>query len=85
MADNPTISIILPDGSLEEKTISGISGTTITVSSAFSTAPNQHAPYILETSNLQTTTWRVVSVKENENKTFAVLQPYLITLLNMLL
>jgi predicted phage tail protein len=72
IGDSPTISIILPDGSLEEKTISGISGTTITVSSAFSTAPNQHAPYILETSNLQTTTWRVVNVKENEDRTFSI-------------
>jgi len=72
LGDSPTISIILPDGSLEEKTISNISGTTITVSSAFSTAPNQHAPYILETPNLQTSTWRVVSVKENENKTFSI-------------
>ena len=72
ITDNPTISIILPDGSLEEKTISSISGATITVSSAFSAAPNQHAPYILETSNLQSSTWRVVSVKENEDKTFAI-------------
>ena len=72
LGDSPTISIILPDGSLEEKTISGISGTTITVSSAFSTAPNTHAPFILETTNLQTSTWRVVSVKENEDKTFAI-------------
>ncbi len=72
LSDSPTISIILPDGSLEEKTISAISSTTITVSSAFSTAPNAHAPFILETSNLQTSTWRVVSVKENEDKTFAI-------------
>ena len=72
LGDSPTISIILPDGSLEEKTISAISGTTITVSSAFSTAPNEHAPFILETSNLQTSTWRVVSVKENEDKTFSI-------------
>ena len=72
LGDSPTISIILPDGSLEEKTISGISGTTITVSSAFSTAPNEHAPFILETSNLTSSTWRVISVKENEDKTFAI-------------
>ena len=72
LGDSPTISIILPDGSLEEKTISAISGTTITVLSAFSAAPNQHAPYILETSNLQTTTWRVISVKENDDKTFSI-------------
>jgi len=72
LGDSPTISIILPDGTLEEKTISAISGTTITVSSAFSTAPNQHAPYILETTNLQTTTWRVITVKENDDKTFTI-------------
>ena len=72
LGDSPTISIILPDGSLEEKTVSAISGTTITVSSAFSTAPNEHAPYILETTNLQTTTWRVISVKENDDKTFSI-------------
>jgi predicted phage tail protein len=72
ITDNPTISVILPDGSFEEKTISNISGTTITVSSGFSTQPNQHAPYILETSNLQSSTWRVVSVKENEDKTFTI-------------
>ena len=72
LGDSPTISIILPDGSLEEKTISAISGTTITVSSAFSTAPNQHAPYILETTDLQTTTWRVINVKENDDKTFSI-------------
>jgi len=72
LSDSPTISIILPDGSLEEKTISGISGTTITVSSAFSTAPNEHAPFILETSNLSTSTWRVISVKENDDKTFSI-------------
>jgi predicted phage tail protein len=72
LGDSPTISIILPDGSLEEKTISAISGTTITVSSAFSTAPNQHAPYILETTDLQTTTWRVINVKENNDKTFSI-------------
>ena len=72
LGDSPTISIILPDGTLEEKTISAISGTTITVSSAFSAAPNQHAPYILETTNLQTSTWRVINVKENNDKTFSI-------------
>ena len=72
LGDSPTISIILPDGSLEEKTISAISGTTITVSSAFSTTPNQHAPYILQTTDLQTTTWRVINVKENDDKTFSI-------------
>ena len=72
LGDNPTLSVILPDGTLQERTISAISDATITVSSAFTTAPNQHAPYILETPTLQTTTWRVISVKENEDKSFTI-------------
>ena len=68
LGDNPTLSVILPDGTLQERTITGISGATITVSSAFTTAPNQHAPYILETPSLQTTTWRVISVKKQRVK-----------------
>ena len=72
LGDSPSISIILPDGTLETKTISAISGATITVSSAFSTAPNEHAPFIIETTNLPPTTWRVLNVKENEDKTFTI-------------
>ena len=31
ISDSPTVSVILPDGSLEQKTISNISGTTIII------------------------------------------------------
>ena len=69
---SPTISIVMPDGSLETKNISGISGKTITVSSAFSTSPNTNAPYVLENSTLETSTWRVVSVSENDDSTYSI-------------
>lgn len=71
-SNSPTISIVMPDGSVETKSISNVSGATITVSSAFSTTPNANAPYVLESSNLQTTTWRVVSVTENDDLTFSI-------------
>lgn len=69
---SPTISIVMPDGSLETKTISGISGKTITVSSAFSTTPNVNAPYVLENATLETSTWRVVSVSENDDTSYSI-------------
>jgi len=72
LSDNPTLSVILPDGSLETRNISSINSATITVSSSYSQAPNQHAPYILETSTLQTTTWRVLSITENQDLTFTI-------------
>ena len=71
-SNSPTISIVMPDGSVETKTISNVSGATITVSSAFSTTPNTNAPYVLESSTLETTTWRVVSVSENDDTTYSI-------------
>ena len=71
-SNSPTISIVMPDGSVETKNISSVSGATITVSSAFSTTPNVNAPYVLESSNLQTTTWRVISVTENDDSTYSI-------------
>ena len=70
--NSPTISVVMPDGSVETKTISNVSGATITVSSAFSTTPNVNAPYVLESSTLETTTWRVVSVTENNDLTYSI-------------
>ena len=70
--NNATLSVILPDGTLETKTISSISGTTINVSSAFSAAPNPNSVFVIQNDTLQTTTWRVISVKENADFTFEV-------------
>ena len=70
--NSPTISIVMPDGSVETKTISNVSGATVTVSSAFSTTPNANAPYILEDSTMETTTWRVISVSENDDTTYSI-------------
>ena len=72
ISESPTISIMLPDGSFETKTISNISSGTITVSSAFSAAPNPNAPYVLETSSFQTATWKVISVSENDDMTYTI-------------
>ena len=65
--NSPTLSVILSDGSVESRSVSNISGAVITVSSAFSSAPNANSIWILQNTTLQTTTWRVVSVTEAED------------------
>ena len=65
--NNPTLSVILSDGSVETKPISEISGAVITVSSAFSSAPNANSVWILSNTTLETTQWRVVSVTEDKD------------------
>ena len=65
--NSPTLSVILSDGSIESRNVDSISGAVITVSSAFSSAPNANSIWVLQNTTLQTTTWRVVSVTESED------------------
>ena len=74
--NSPTLSVILSDGSVETKDVSGITGAVITVSSAFSSAPNANSIWILQNTTLQTTTWRIVSVTESEDNYSVVATAY---------
>ena len=60
----------MPDGTLETRSITDVNSNVMTVSTAFSQTPNANAPYILETTSLPSQTWRVISIAENDNKTF---------------
>ena len=61
-----TLSVILSDGSLETKTISDITGATITVDSAFSSVPQANSVWVIENTSVELQTFRVVSVTEQE-------------------
>ena len=63
-SDSATLSVILSDGTLETKSISSISGTTITVSTAFSSVPQANSVWVIENTSLSLQTFRVFSVKE---------------------
>ncbi len=63
-----TLSVVLSDGSVENKPVSGISGDVITVSSAFTSAPNVNSVWIYQTTDILTSTWRVLTISE-ENRT----------------
>ena len=64
--DSATLSVILSDGTLETKTISDITGATITVDSAFSSVPLTNSVWVIENTSVELQTFRVVSVTEQE-------------------
>jgi len=70
--DNPTISIVLSDGTIESKIISDITGAVLTVSSAFSSAPNVNAPYVISSTTLQTQLFRVIQVEEQDDINYVI-------------
>ena len=72
LTDNPTLSVILSDGTVESKTISNITGAVLTVSSAFSSAPNANAPYLISSTSLQTQLFRVIQVEEQDGLNYVI-------------
>ena len=63
--NNPTLSVILPDGTVETKSVSSVSGAVITVSSAFSQTPNVNTVWLLQDDTVQAQKFRVITVEED--------------------
>ena len=69
---NQQCSVILSDGSVETKSISGISNNVITVSSAFSSAPNANSIWLIQSDSVLPQTFRVVSVEEQDGVNYSI-------------
>ena len=65
------LSVILTDGTMETKTVSDITGSVITVSSAFTSAPQAFSVWLLLRATTETEDFRVLSVTEEDN-TFTI-------------
>lgn len=72
LSNSPTISVLMPTGLVETKTISSIAGRTINVSSAFSEAPNANSIWLIETSDIQSQQYRVLNVAEGEDGVYGI-------------
>ena len=71
--ESPTISVMMPTGLVETRDISSINGAVIAVSSPFSEAPNAAAVFLIQTNDVQSQLFRVVSVTEADGDgTYAV-------------
>ena len=71
-SENPTLSIVLPNGLVETRNIGSISDRVITVPVAFSQAPAANAPWLIQTDDIQSQQFRVISVAEEGDGVFGV-------------
>ena len=70
-----TLSVVLPDGLLESRTVTSYNSGTreVSVSPNFSVAPQKNSVWLLVSSSIEPTTWRVVSIAEDpENGVYGV-------------
>lgn len=72
LGNSPTISVMMPTGLVETRDISTIASDVITVGSAFSEAPNVQSVYLIQTTDVQSNQFRVISVAEGEDGTYGV-------------
>lgn len=72
LTKSPTIAAMMPTGLVETRNISSISGRVITVDSAFSEAPNAQSVFLIQTTDIQSNQFRVISVVEGEDGTYGV-------------
>ena len=71
--EGDTVSVVMPDGRVEQRSISDgdFDAQTITVGTAFSSAPADQTVYVVETSTVAAALYRVLSVTE-EGETYKI-------------
>ncbi len=69
---SPKISVILPDGTVEERSISNINGAVLTLSTSLSQVPNVSSPYLLSSTELQSQLFRVIQVEEEDEVNYSI-------------
>ena len=70
--NNAKLSVVLPDGTVETKDITNVTGATITVASAFSQAPNVNANWLISDDTVQSQLFRVISVEEVDGINYSI-------------
>ena len=69
---NKKCSVILPDGKIEIKNVIALVGNVITLDSALSQTPNANSLWLLQSSNLEAQTYRVISVEEKDRIQYTI-------------
>jgi hypothetical protein len=67
-----TLSVILPTGVVESRGVIAIAGNVISLATPLTAAPNANSVWIFQTSTIQTSTWRVLSVQEQDGAQYAI-------------
>ena len=72
--NNPKLSVIMPNGTVETKNVTGITGKVISIdsSSPFSATPNANSVWLLENDTVSAQSFRVMSVEERDGINYGI-------------
>jgi len=69
---NPKLSVMLPNGTMETKTVTDCTGAVFTVESAFSQTPNVNSVWLFQNSDPQAQLFRVLSISESDGIAYTI-------------
>jgi len=70
--NNPKLSVIMPNGTVEVRNVTVIVGKVITLASPLSEAPNSNSVWMLENDTISSQQFRVMSVEESDGVNYAI-------------
>ena len=70
--NSPTISVIMPNGTVETKNVTGVSGAVVSVDSAFSTTPNVNTIWLIQDTTVVAQKFRVIAVEEQDEVNYTI-------------
>ena len=70
--NNPKLSVILPNGTVETKNVTSILGKVITLDSALSQTPNLNSVWLLENDTVSAQSFKVLSVEEQDGISYGI-------------
>ena len=70
--NSPTISVIMPNGTVETKNVTGVSGAVVSVDSAFSTTPNVNTIWLIQDTTVVAQKFRVIAVEEQDEVNYRI-------------
>ena len=72
VSNNPMLSVIMPNGTVEQKQVKSISSGLITLNNNLSAIPNANSVWVLENDTIETQLFRVVGVTEVKGLTYQI-------------
>jgi len=72
LGTNPKLSVILPDGTMESKSVSTLEGAVFTITGTFSQTPNANTVWLFQNDDVQSQLFRVISVSESDGIAYTI-------------
>jgi hypothetical protein len=71
-ASGGTLSVMMPDGTVQTRAVGTRVGVLIPVLTPFSTTPNVNSIWVYETPDIEASTWRVLSITEEDGISYSI-------------